>query len=87
MQARRQGGFDGFAGRSHKYSVSVCCYYSSGRGNLTFRSCFLAGVKLSVVRGMDHITKKGRGSTSLYKSLIIKIATQTPLKTVYRVMV
>ena len=59
--------------RSHnKYSVSVCCYiFISGRGNLTLRSCFLAGVKkLSAVRCMDY--KEGVRH-------IINIAIETPL--------
>jgi len=39
-----------------------------------------------MVRCMDHISKKGK-STSLYKSLIIDIAIQTPIETIYRVIV
>jgi len=70
----------------HKYSVSVCCYYSSVDAiTLPGTAFWLKLKKLSVVRCMDHY-KKGK-STSLYKSLIINIEIQTPLKTVYRVIV
>ena len=52
----------------HKYSVSVCCYYSSDRRNLTSRSRFLAGVKKKLwCVAWTIITKGGKEKHKLIK--------------------
>ena len=85
----RGGGFNRtpFNAADHKYSVSVCCYYSSGRRNLIFWSCFLAGVlKNSLWCVAWTILQRGE-STSLYKSFIINRAIQTTRKTCNSVVI